>query len=81
MKIPLKRRVTIQNLSSNAEEKKSQALSSSADDAREVCPINYKNKDEKQTDNEFDHAETDTSSATTENQAEHEREQYMVQNI
>ena len=60
-------------MSSNAEEKKSQALSSSVDDAREVCPINYKNKEEKQTDNEFDHAETDTSSDTTENQADNER--------
>ena len=59
-----------QNLSSNAEEKKSQAHSSSVDDTREVCPVNYKNKEEKQTDNEFDHAETDTSSDTTENQAE-----------
>ena len=70
-----------QNLSSNAEEKKSQALSSSVDDGREVCPVNYKNKEEKQINNEFDHDETGTSSDTAENQAENEREQYGVEHL
>ena len=68
-------------MSSNAEEKNSQALSSSVDNTSEVCPVTYKNKEEKQTDNEFDHAETDTSSDTTENQAENEREQYGTEHL
>ena len=65
-----------QTFSSNAEEKESQALSSSVDDKSEVCPVNHKNKKEKMTDNELDHADTDTSSNATESQAETEREQY-----
>ena len=36
---------------------------------------------EKQTDNELDHAKTDTSSDTTENQAENEREQYGAEHL
>ena len=68
-------------MSSNAEEKKSQALSSCVDDTSKVCPVNYKNKEEKQTDNELDHAETDTSSDTTENEAENERKQYGAEHL
>ena len=69
-----------QTLFSNAEEKKSQALSSSVDDTSDVCPVNCKNKEEKQTDNELHHAETDTSSDTTENHA-NEREQYGAEHL
>ena len=46
-----------------------------------MCPVNYKNEEEKQTDNEFVHAKTDTSSDTTENQAENETEQYAVEHL
>ena len=41
----------------------------------------YKNKEEKQTDNELDHVETDTSSDTTENQVKNEREQYGAEHL